>query len=212
MKRYKNFGILGAITLIPSKSLYQNQQYVVPRISVLIERLCMFGQIHGRLSPISCIIIIIIIIIIYLLVFKKGRINNSLKCYLCIIFKGNREGEIEIFCRRIFTCRPFMVCSTGYWVTRQFERATVLPVTCCWLKPTRQSSMLEFAPYRNAQTGKGTLVERGDFSLRWTNHIIFETKGLFTWSGGHKTKETYPTRLGSPTPCKQGLNDSNINL
>ena len=39
MKRYKNFGILRAITLIPSKSLYQNQQYVVPRISVLIERL-----------------------------------------------------------------------------------------------------------------------------------------------------------------------------
>ena len=24
-------------------------------------------------------------------------------------------------------------------------------------------------------------------------------------SGGHKTKETYPTRPGSPTPCKQGL-------
>ena len=22
---------------------------------------------------------------------------------------------------------------------------------------------------------------------------------------GHKTKETYPTRPGSPTPCKQGL-------
>ena len=100
MKRYKNFGILGAITLIPSKSLYQNQQYVVPRISVLIERLCMFGQIHGRLSPISCIIIIIIIIIIYLLVFKKGRINNSLKCYLCIIFKGNRvntKGKLKYF-------------------------------------------------------------------------------------------------------------------
>ena len=47
------------------------------------------------------------------------------------------------------------------------------------------------------------------------------TKGLFTWSGGprsivglvsfvftlwgHKTKETYPTRPGSPTPCKQAL-------
>ena len=98
MKRYKNFGILGAITLIPSKPLYQNQQYVVPRISVLIERLCMFGQIHGRLSPISCTIIIIIII--YLLVFKKGRINNSLKCYLCIIFKGNRvntKGKLKYF-------------------------------------------------------------------------------------------------------------------
>ena len=24
-------------------------------------------------------------------------------------------------------------------------------------------------------------------------------------SGGHKTKETYPTSPGSPTPCKQGL-------
>ena len=50
---------------------------------------------------------------------------------------------------------------------------------------------------------------------------MFDSKGLFTWSGGprssgvgfflfsrsggHKTKETYPTRPGSPTPCKQGL-------
>ena len=29
---------------------------------------------------------------------------------------------------------------------------------------------------------------------------------MFSRSGGHKTKETYPTRPGSPTPCKQGLN------
>ena len=28
---------------------------------------------------------------------------------------------------------------------------------------------------------------------------------LFSRSGRHKTKETYPTRPGSPTPCKQGL-------
>ena len=28
---------------------------------------------------------------------------------------------------------------------------------------------------------------------------------LFSRSGGHKTKETYPTRPGSPTPCKQSL-------
>ena len=28
---------------------------------------------------------------------------------------------------------------------------------------------------------------------------------LFSYSGGHKTKETYPTNPGSPTPCKQGL-------
>ena len=29
---------------------------------------------------------------------------------------------------------------------------------------------------------------------------------LFSRSGGHKIKETYPTRPGSPTPCKQGIN------
>ena len=59
----------------------------------------------------------------------------------------------------------------------------------------------------------------------WTNKFVYikktEIKGLFIWSGGprssgvcffcfhalggHKTKETYPTRLGSATPCKQGL-------
>ena len=31
---------------------------------------------------------------------------------------------------------------------------------------------------------------------------------LFLRSGGHKTKETYPTRPGSPTPCKQDLRHS----
>ena len=30
---------------------------------------------------------------------------------------------------------------------------------------------------------------------------------VFTpWAGGQKTKETYPTKPGSPIPCKQGLN------
>ena len=29
---------------------------------------------------------------------------------------------------------------------------------------------------------------------------------LTPWAGGHKTKETYPTKPGSPIPCKQGLN------
>ena len=28
---------------------------------------------------------------------------------------------------------------------------------------------------------------------------------MFSRSGGHKTKETYPTRPGSSTPCKHGL-------
>ena len=31
---------------------------------------------------------------------------------------------------------------------------------------------------------------------------------MFSRSGGHKTKETYPTRPGSPTPCKQVLSNS----
>ena len=55
------------------------------------------------------------------------------------------------------------------------------------------------------------------FHLRY----VRQSQGLFTWSagtpvwwgwfllcsrsGGHKTKETYPTKPGSPTPCKQGL-------
>ena len=54
----------------------------------------------------------------------------------------------------------------------------------------------------------------------------FWSKGLFTWSGGprssgvrfllfsrsggHKTKETYPTRPASPTPCKQGLSSKKM--
>ena len=28
---------------------------------------------------------------------------------------------------------------------------------------------------------------------------------MFSGSGEHKTKETYPNRPGSPTPCKQAL-------
>ena len=32
---------------------------------------------------------------------------------------------------------------------------------------------------------------------------------MFSRSGGHKTKETYPTKPGSPTPCEQGLKIEN---
>ena len=35
---------------------------------------------------------------------------------------------------------------------------------------------------------------------------------VFTPSGGHKTKETYATKPGSPTPCKQGLRDAKVAL
>ena len=65
----------------------------------------------------------------------------------------------------------------------------------------------------------------GSYALVFCSHDLNAwnrlSKGLFTWSGGprssgvsfflfsrsggHKTKETYPTRPGSPTPCKQAL-------
>ena len=41
--------------------------------------------------------------------------------------------------------------------------------------------------------------------MEWGNPVEWGWFLLFSRSGGHKTKETYPTRLGSPTPCKQGL-------
>ena len=63
--------------------------------------------------------------------------------------------------------------------------------------------------------------ERKTLMQVWVYNCTTVSKGLFTWSGGprssgvvfllfsrsggHKTKETYPTRPGSPTPCKQGL-------
>ena len=41
--------------------------------------------------------------------------------------------------------------------------------------------------------------------MEWGTPVYWDWFLLFSRSGGHKTKETYPTRLGSPTPCKQGL-------
>ena len=41
--------------------------------------------------------------------------------------------------------------------------------------------------------------------MEWGTPVWWGWFLLFSRSGGHKTKETYPTRLGSPTPCKQGL-------
>ena len=41
--------------------------------------------------------------------------------------------------------------------------------------------------------------------MEWGTPVWWGWFLLFSRSGGHKTKETYPTRPGSPTPCKQGL-------
>ena len=41
--------------------------------------------------------------------------------------------------------------------------------------------------------------------MEWGTPVYWGWFLLFSRSGGHKTKETYLTRPGSPTPCKQGL-------
>ena len=42
--------------------------------------------------------------------------------------------------------------------------------------------------------------------MEWGTPVKWGWFLLFSRSEGHKTKENYPTRPGSPTPCKQGLN------
>ena len=42
--------------------------------------------------------------------------------------------------------------------------------------------------------------------MEWGTPVYWGWFLLFSRCGGHKTKETHPTRPGSPTPCKQGLN------
>ena len=46
--------------------------------------------------------------------------------------------------------------------------------------------------------------------MEWETPVWWGKFLLFSRSGGHKTKESYPTRPGSPTPCKQGLKDRTI--
>ena len=41
--------------------------------------------------------------------------------------------------------------------------------------------------------------------MEWGTPVWWGWFLLFSRSVGHKTKKTYPTRPGSPTPCKQGL-------
>ena len=76
------------------------------------------------------------------------------------------------------------------------------------------------------------ILSPGD--LNWVQHCVsriglfVESKTLFTWSGGPrssgvsffcfvsprawKQKKHNPTRLGSPTPCKQALRQENQSL
>ena len=45
----------------------------------------------------------------------------------------------------------------------------------------------------------------GPVYMEWGTPVWWGWFLLFLRSGGHKTKETYPTRPRYPTPCKQGL-------
>ena len=62
-----------------------------------------------------------------------------------------------------------------------------------------QSFDFNYALYKAETSLRACLHGLGDLGL--VGFLFF----LFSRSGGHKTKETYPTRSGSPTPCKQGL-------
>ena len=50
-----------------------------------------------------------------------------------------------------------------------------------------------------AEMIKGPVYMELGTPVEWGRFLVFPR------SGGHKTKETYPTRPGYPTPCKQGL-------
>ena len=53
------------------------------------------------------------------------------------------------------------------------------------------------------ETSRNFLI--GPVYMEWGTPVQWGWFLLYSRSGGHKTKETYPTRPGSPTPCKQGL-------
>ena len=56
------------------------------------------------------------------------------------------------------------------------------------------------------------LYDQGPLYMGWGTPVQRGWFLLFSRSGGHKTKETYPTRPGFPTPCKQGLKRPNSQL
>ena len=68
---------------------------------------------------------------------------------------------------------------------------------------------------KNAQTYCHWHVQRFQSGISGVFKSLFTWSGgprsngvsffLFSRSGGQKTKETYPIRPGSPTPCKQGV-------
>ena len=45
----------------------------------------------------------------------------------------------------------------------------------------------------------------GPVYMEWGTPVQWDWFLFSSRSGAHKTKESYPTRPGSPTPCKQGL-------
>ena len=48
----------------------------------------------------------------------------------------------------------------------------------------------------------------GPVYMEWGTPVWWGWFLLFSRPERHKTKETYPTTPGSPTPCKQGLGDA----
>ena len=65
--------------------------------------------------------------------------------------------------------------------------------------------LLPLGPQQTLRNQGGGTKILGPVYMEWGTAVQWGWFLLFSRSGGHKTKETYPTRPGSPTPCKQGL-------
>ena len=73
-------------------------------------------------------------------------------------------------------------------------------------RPQKSRILFEILPAECAKPmGVSMGVSKGLFTLSGGPRSSGVGFLLFSSSGGHKIKETYPTRPGSPSPCKQGL-------
>ena len=89
---------------------------------------------------------------------------------------------------------PLISCITEY-----------LQFSCCFINADTGNSLNCIFVVFPWQTTMLSFTFLGPVYMEWGTPVQWGKFLLFSRSGRHKTKETYPTRPGSPTPCKQGL-------
>ena len=94
-------------------------------------------------------------------------------------------------------------CTTIFFSLQSYSRKT-------FKKMLRKAGVNTKRIYRNVLMPSGHPImllkfNKGPVYMEWGTPVQWGWFLLFSRSGGHKTKETYPTRLGPPTPCKHGL-------